>query len=102
MAAIRWTTHAAADLAAVHDYIARDSSQYAVATVEKILTAVARLSSFPESGRRLPEYPERPQREILVGSYRVIYRHDACSRIARNAAGVTMRQPEGGGTARRS
>lgn len=79
MATIRWTTRAASDLAAVHDFIARDSPRYAVHTVEKILAAAARLAPFPESGRRLPEYPERPQRESLVGRYRLIYRYDPSS-----------------------
>jgi toxin ParE1/3/4 len=30
---------------------------------------------FPVSGRILPEYPDDPFREVIVGPYRVIYRY---------------------------
>lgn len=33
-----------------------------------------RLGRFPESGRRLPEFPGLPYREVIVGSYRFFYR----------------------------
>jgi len=34
------------------------------------------LRQFPESGRHLPEFPNLPHREVIIDSYRVIYRHD--------------------------
>jgi plasmid stabilization system protein ParE len=43
--------------------------------VRRIRTAVSRLSNFPQRGRVVPEFPDGPYREILVGQYRVIYRH---------------------------
>ena len=30
----------------------------------------------PESGRRLPDFPQLPHREVVVGNYRVVYRYD--------------------------
>ena len=33
-----------------------------------------RLQTFPNSGRIIPEFPQLPHREILVGQYRFFYR----------------------------
>jgi len=33
-----------------------------------------RLENFPESGRRIPEFPELPHRELIVNPYRFFYR----------------------------
>ena len=33
-----------------------------------------RLEDFPESGRKIPEFPELPHRELLVTPYRFFYR----------------------------
>ncbi len=35
---------------------------------------LARLARFPESGRRLPEFPALPYREVIVRPYRFFYR----------------------------
>ena len=40
-------------------------------TAERILR---RLEDFPQSGWRLPEYPELPHREVVVRPYRFFYR----------------------------
>lgn len=45
--------------------------------VGRVLTATERLLSFPESGRVVPEFPHLGYREIIVGSYRVLYRREA-------------------------
>jgi plasmid stabilization system protein ParE len=37
---VRWTPQAAEDLAAIRDFIARDSPRYAAMVVERIVTAV--------------------------------------------------------------
>ncbi|MFL6236315.1 MAG: type II toxin-antitoxin system RelE/ParE family toxin [Thermoanaerobaculia bacterium] len=72
---IEWTDPAIADLAAIRDYIARDSEHYAVQFIGKIIDAVEKLESFPELGRRVPEsHKEEGIREILFQSYRIIYR----------------------------
>jgi plasmid stabilization system protein ParE len=39
--------------------------------VEKVLR---RLEDHPESGRRIPEFPELPHREIIVNPFRIFYR----------------------------
>jgi toxin ParE1/3/4 len=74
MAIVRWTQHALDDLRDIHDFIARDSPRAAESLVDRLLTATERLATFPESGRVVPEFPELTYREIIVSSYRVLYR----------------------------
>jgi addiction module RelE/StbE family toxin len=71
---IVWTSRALGDLHKIHDYIAEDSVRYAQAQIESIQTAVLKLSAFPSIGRCVPEFTHLSYREIIVGSYRVIYR----------------------------
>ena len=72
---IEWTEPALDDLAAIREYIARDSEQYAVQFVGRIIDAVEKLSSFPEMGRKVPESRRRDRvRELLFQNYRIIYR----------------------------
>ena len=40
-----------------------------------------RLVQFPESGRRVPELPGTLYREVIVDSYRVLYRYDTTKQI---------------------
>lgn len=56
MIEIRWTPLASDDLQAVHAFIARDLEFYAGAVVRRIIAALDRLSSFPLSGRVVPEH----------------------------------------------
>jgi len=48
---------------------------YAQYTIQNIFKAADILSTFPESGRHLPEFPHLPHRELLLGNYRIIYRY---------------------------
>lgn len=77
MAKLIWSAEALADLEGIYDFIARDSHQYARHQVEIIVGAVERLQAHPESGRRIPEFPHMPHREVIVQNYRVVYRYDA-------------------------
>ncbi len=70
---IVWTEPAVADLDAIQTYIARDSETYASAMVLENFEATDRLERFPQSGRVVPELDDSTTREIIVGSYRVIY-----------------------------
>ena len=36
--------------------------------------ALSRLEKFPDSGRRIPEFPGLPYREVIVRPYRFFYR----------------------------
>ncbi len=74
MVRIDWSLPALDDLREVFQYIARDSPKYAVATVERITAATARLGQWPQMGEVLPEFPD--YRQFVVGNYRLIYRED--------------------------
>lgn len=77
MAGLIWSEKAVGSLEDIYDYIARDSRLYAKFQVERVIEAIERLNQFPESGRKIPELPQAPQREIIVDAYRIIYRFDA-------------------------
>mgnify|MGYP001595630991 FL=1 len=88
MAELIWSEEAISDVEGIFDYIAQDSPLYARYQVESIAASVERLRMFPESGRHLPEFPQLPHREIIVGNYRVIYRYDSSIGEAKIASGV--------------
>ncbi len=71
---IRWSVTASNDLEAIHEFIARDSAYYAAQVCADIVDAVDGLAGFPERGRVVPEVPHAGFREVIVGSYRVVYR----------------------------
>jgi len=56
-------------------YIAADDLAAARRWLEDLLERVAALRRFPDSGRVVPELGRDEIRELLVGSYRVIFRH---------------------------
>ncbi len=74
MAVIRWSSEAAADLQAIHDFIASDSARYARAVCAGIVEAVDQLADFPQSGARRARVCERHLRELIRDSYRIVYR----------------------------
>jgi plasmid stabilization system protein ParE len=71
---IIWSPEAVADLEQIRDYIARDSVNYALAMVDRVLAVVDGLADFPRSGKRVPEYGDAKIRQMIVGPYRIIYR----------------------------
>jgi plasmid stabilization system protein ParE len=73
MAQIRWTVQALADLEAIGDFIARDAPSFAQVFVDRIFEVVERLEVFPRSGRIVPEFAQEDIREIIFGSYRIVY-----------------------------
>jgi plasmid stabilization system protein ParE len=68
-----WSLEAAEDLETIAEYIERDSPRYAAVVVEKIVTLVRSLSTFPRMGRKVPEFDRDDLRERFVYSYRVIH-----------------------------
>jgi toxin ParE1/3/4 len=62
------------DLEGIAEYIAADSPAYASNVVKKILSQVRMLTQFPRAGRKVPEFDDENIRELIVYSYRVIYR----------------------------
>ena len=71
---IIWTAPALEDLDEIADYIALDNVSAAARLVEKIFAAVDRLAQFPNLGRKVPELPDLPYRELIISPCRVLYR----------------------------
>jgi toxin ParE1/3/4 len=71
---IVWTPAAIEDLKGIRDYIARDSEQNAAAAIGRIVDAVDLAADFPMMGTVVSEFSEVTIRELIVYSYRVIYR----------------------------
>jgi toxin ParE1/3/4 len=74
---LRWTLQAADDLAAIKEFIERDSATYARQVIEQLYEAAAGLVAFPDVGRAVPERGQENIREILRPPYRIIYRRGA-------------------------
>lgn len=71
---VKWSPEATEDLAAIAEYIARDSEFYARAVVTKILTVSRTIPEQPQLGRIVPEIGNEEIRERFVYSYRLVYR----------------------------
>ena len=70
---IVWSPLALERVEDIARYIAEDKPEAAVQWVEDLFAAVARLADFPESGHMVPEVGSRRIREVIFGTYRVIY-----------------------------
>lgn len=73
---VEWSPRAIEDLEAIAQYIAADSTSYAAAVVETILSTTRKLALFPFSGRVVPELDDKSIREWFAYSYRIIYQID--------------------------
>ena len=71
---VHWTRQAREDLRQIRAFIARDTPLTAAAFVRRLRASVDRIRSFPEFGQVVPELGHHDIREILHGSYRIIYR----------------------------
>jgi toxin ParE1/3/4 len=70
---IHWTDTAERHLDAIYDYIAQDSPEYARRMVDRLTRRSQQIVEFPFSGRRVPEYDVDQIREVIEGSFRIIY-----------------------------
>jgi addiction module RelE/StbE family toxin len=68
-----WAQAAVDDLRNIRDYIARDSPRHASATVQRLQDAARSLRTLALRGRIVPELDDEAYRELIVGSYRLIY-----------------------------
>lgn len=74
MVKVIWTWRALKDMEEIGDYISNDSFQYARLTLSKLVSTDQLISENPTIGRIVPEVNDRNIREIIKGSYRIIYR----------------------------
>lgn len=70
---VHWAETAQTHLRAIHSYIAQDSPNFAKRTVDRLTRRSLQIPKFLFSGRRVLEYDIDPVREVIEGSYRVIY-----------------------------
>ena len=70
---VHWTDTAEGHLDAIYAYIAQDSPEYARRMVDRLTRRSQQIADFPFSGRRVPEYDVDEIREVIEGSFRIIY-----------------------------
>ncbi len=70
---INWTEAAWTDLEEIAAYMARDSDHYMISFIRKSRDIARSLETLPYRGRIVPEFGRQDIREILFGSYRMIY-----------------------------
>ncbi|MEM6754175.1 MAG: type II toxin-antitoxin system RelE/ParE family toxin, partial [Cyanobacteria bacterium P01_C01_bin.38] len=70
---IFWTETAVNHLSSIYNYISQNSPQYAQRIVEKLTNRSEQIAQFPLSGRIVPEFETKQIREVIEGSYRIIY-----------------------------
>lgn len=73
MVKIVWTDDAIQDLEEIFNYISKDSPISAKRLIERLLQKVEMLQDFPKLGRMVPEFEKESIRELIEGSYRIIY-----------------------------
>ena len=74
MANVIWAPSALDDIEAIAEYIARDSPDRAALFITRLIGTVDRLKEFPLSGRIIPEIGIASCREIIYGSFRIMYK----------------------------
>jgi addiction module RelE/StbE family toxin len=70
---VYWTNTAEGHLDAIFGYIAQNSPEYAKSMVDRITRRSQQIAEYPLSGRVVPEYDFNQIREVIEGSYRIIY-----------------------------
>lgn len=73
---VRFTPSARLQFLGAIAHIRRDDPEAAVKFRTRAEKVLRRLARFPESGRRIPEFPDLPFREVLVPPYRFFYRRE--------------------------
>ena len=71
---IVWSPLALERIGEIAEYIARDKASAASEWVESVFAKAAKLVSFPENGRVVPEIKRADIREILFGNNHILYR----------------------------
>jgi plasmid stabilization system protein ParE len=74
MGKVIWSPTAHNDINLIAEYIARDSEERASLFVTKLIEQTDKLKTYPRAGRKIPELNETSKREIIYGSYRIMYK----------------------------
>jgi toxin ParE1/3/4 len=73
MVKVIWTDSAIQDLDDIGNFISKDSERYAEVTVERLFNSVDILEEFPRAGKMVTEFENEFIRELIRGSYRIVY-----------------------------
>ncbi len=74
MVRINWTFQAKDDLRAIAEYISKNSKRYAELQVIRLKNRTRILKTQIRSGKIVPEINKENIRELIEGSYRIIYK----------------------------
>lgn len=74
MTPLIWTRRVIDDIQSIRQFIAQDSPHYAELVPQRLIASVERLPALPQSGRIVPEIDDPTLREVIQGSYRIVYR----------------------------
>ena len=73
MVEVKWSDQAIQDIENIAEYISLDSIHYAQLQVNDFFETAEILNEYPKAGRIVPEIKGKNIRELIVGSYRLIY-----------------------------
>lgn len=71
---VRFTPSARSQFLAKLEYVSAENPGAAAALLGRIKKSLRRLATHPQSGRKVPEFPELKHREVIVAPYRFFYR----------------------------
>jgi plasmid stabilization system protein ParE len=74
MVKVIWTDQSIEDINNIAEFIAKDSFKYAQIQVNTFFDLALLLEKSPKMGRRVPETNDDSIRELITGSYRIIYK----------------------------
>ena len=74
MVSVKWTYIALENLDDIGNYIGKDNIKYAKIVVRNLFTSANLFKRHPRLGRMVPEFDNPNIRELIRGSYRIIYR----------------------------
>lgn len=94
MVTVRWTPKAAGDLESIRDFIGRSSPRYAALVAARLARATNDLRVYPDLGRIVPELDRSDVRELIRGSYRLVYLRTAESVIILTVFRTSRQFPE--------
>lgn len=71
---VRFTPSARTQFLAALSFIRKDKPSAAIDFRNRAEQILKRLEDFPESGRKIPEFPDLPFREVIISPYRFFYK----------------------------
>jgi len=70
---IHWSNTSINDMQQIKEYIGQGSPHYAFVFINRLFETVKKAASFPQIGRKVPEFNHDNIRELIYRNYRIIY-----------------------------